>query len=77
MTYALYLCSKVKLQTHKLIYLKFLLIEDLIENFTSKLTKKAYIKDTLKNVEIGTVILYNTYIDKLKIKIYDATLDYF
>ena len=80
MTYALYLCSKVKLQTHKLIYLKFLLIEDLVENFTSKLTKKAYIKDTLKNVEIGTVILYNTYIDKLKIKIYDAAcnqIDYF
>ena len=75
MTYALSLCSKMKFSDHKLIYLKFLLIEDLMEYFVLKLTKKAYIKDTLKNIEIGSVIIYNTYLDKLKIKIYDAACD--
>ena len=80
MTYVLSLCSKMKFSNHKLIYLKFLLIEDLMEYFILKLTKKAYIKDTLKNVEIGSVILYNIYLDKLKVKIYDAAcnqIDYF
>ena len=80
MTYALSLCSKMKFSNHKLLYLKFLLIEDLMEYFVLKLTKKAYIKDTLKNIEIGSVIIYNTYLDKLKLKIYDAAcnqIDYF
>ena len=80
MTYSLLLCSKSKFNSHKLMYLKFLLIEDLIEYFILKLTKKAYIKDTLKNIEIGSVIIYNTLVDKLKIKIYDAScsqIEYF
>ena len=80
MTYSLSLCSKSKFNSHKLIYLKFLLIEDLIEYFILKLTKKAYIKDTLKNIEIGSVIIYNTLVDKLKLKIYDAAcsqIEYF
>ena len=80
MTYSLSLCSKSKFNSHKLIYLKFLLIEDLIEYFILKLIKKAYIKDTLKNIEIGSVIIYNTLVDKLKLKIYDAAcsqIEYF
>ena len=80
MTYALSLCSKIKLHNHKLKYLKYLLIEDLIEYFLLKLTKKAYVKDTLKNIEFGSVIIYNSYINKIKLKIYDAAcsqIDYF
>ena len=80
MIYALYLCTKIKLHSHKLLYLEYLLIEDLVEYFILKLTKKAYVKDTLKNIEIGSVIIYNSYLEKLKIKIYDAAvsqIDYF
>ena len=80
MTYALSLCTKIKINNHKLLYLKYLLIEDIVEYFKLKITKKAYVKDTLKNIEIGSVIIYNSCIEKFKIKIYDAAcnqIDYF
>ena len=78
-TYAIYLCSKLKTKSHKDLYYKYLLMEDIKEHLTSKLTKNTF-KQSIKHFEIGSVILYYLYIDLFKIKIYDSLnnqIDYF
>ena len=78
-TYAMSLCSKLKNETHRLLYYKYLLTEDIKEYLIFKLNKNTN-KESIKHVQIGSVILYNLYIYLFKIKIYDAIcnqIDYF
>ena len=77
--YAMSLCSKVKNEGHKLLYYKYLLTEEIKEFLIYKLNKNTN-KESIKHVQIGSVILYNLYIYLFKIKIYDAIcnqIDYF
>ena len=76
---AMLLCSKLKSETHKDLYYKYLLTKDIKDYLIEKL-KKYTKKESIKHVEIGSVILYNLYIDLFKIKIYDglcSQIDYF
>ena len=78
-SYAMYLCSKIKTRGIKSLYYKYLLTEDIKEYLIFKLKKNSN-KESIKHVQIGSVILYYLYIDLFKIKIYDATtnqIDYF
>ena len=77
--YSMLLCSKLKTENHKDCYYKYLLIRDIKEYLIYKLKKNPK-KETVKHVEIGSVILYNLYFDLFKIKIYDglcSQIDYF
>ena len=77
--YAMYLCSKLKLIKHKDLYYKYLLSEDIKDFLIFKLNKNAN-KDSIKHVQISSVILYYLYTDLFKIKIYDGLtnqIDYF
>ena len=65
------LCSKLKNTNHKCSYYKYLLIEDIKKYLIYKLNKNAN-KESIKHVQIGSVILYYLYIYLFKIKIYDA-----
>ena len=79
-SYAFYLCTKIKVSSHKLSYLKFVLMEDLKDYLMAKLSKNTNNKETIKYVQLGSVISYNCLIDSFKLKIYDATsnqIDYF
>ena len=78
-TYAMLLCSKLKTESHKDLYYKYLLMEDIKDYLIFKLNKNTN-KESIKHVEIGSVILYYLYIDLFKIKIYDglnSQIDYF
>ena len=77
-TYALYLCSKIKSSTHLGSFHKFLLSENIKKYLTYKL-KNLY-KQSIKHVQIGSIILYHLYNNLFRIKIYDGTcsqIDYF
>ena len=76
---AIWICTKIKSCTHVQAFYKYVLMEEIKEYLISKLTKSTNIV-SLKNVQIGSVILYNQYVDLFKIKIYDATciqIEYF
>ena len=78
-TFAIYLLSKLKNNNHTQLYHKYVLMEKIKDYLNSKINKKSY-KITINNVQIGSVILYNQYMDLFKLKIYDATcnqIDYF
>ena len=70
-TFAMFLCSKLKNGGHKSLYYKYLLIEDIKEYLIYKLNKNSN-KESIKHVQIGSVILYYLYIYLFKLKIYDA-----
>jgi hypothetical protein len=73
------LCSKLKTEGHRGLYYKFLLTEDIKKHLIFKIKKNSQ-KETIKHVQIGSVILYYLYTELFKIKIYDATsnqIDYF
>ena len=77
-TFAILLCSKLKGLSHKGLYYKYLLSEEIKENLIIKLNNPK--KDSIKHVQIGSIILYYLYIDLFKMKIYDAMtnqIDYF
>ena len=77
-TYALYLCSKIKNSSHLGSFHKFLLSENIKRFLTYKL-KNLY-KQSIKHVQVGSIILYDLYNNLFRIKIYDATcnqIDYF
>ena len=67
-TYAILLSSRIKVSGIRLYY-KYLLTEDIREYLSNKLNNN---KDSIKNVQIGSIILYYLYIDLLKLKIYDG-----
>ena len=78
-TYAIFLLSEMKVKTHKQLYYKFLLMEQIKDYLISKITYSSN-KESIKHVEIGSVILYNIYCNLFRLKIYDATsiqIDYF
>ena len=78
-TYAISLCSKLKLSSHKHLYFKYVLMEEIKDYLVNKLSKSNN-KESIKHVQICSVILYNIYMDLFKIKIYDAAcnqIDYF
>ena len=70
-SYAMLLCSKLKSEDNKGSYYKYLLAEDIKDYLIFKLNKNSN-KESIKHVQIGSVILYNLYIYLFKIKIYDA-----
>ena len=74
--YAIWLCSKIKTCTHLQSYYKFSILEE-IKDYLINLLNKNQNKDSLNHIEITSVILYNQYIDLLKMKIYDATCSQF
>ena len=78
-SYAMFLCSKLKSIGIKNLYYKYLLMEDIKEYLISDLNKKSN-KESIKHAQLGNVILYYLYIDLFKLKIYDAInnqIDYF
>ena len=78
-TYAIFLCSKVKSESHLNLYFKYLLAEDIKEYLTNKLNSLAD-NDSVEHIQIGSPILYYLFMDLFKIKIYDAIckqIDYF
>ena len=77
--YAIYLLSEMKVKTHRQLYYKYLLMEQIKEHLISKIIYSSN-KESIKHVEIGSVILYNIYCNLFRLKIYDATsiqIDYF
>ena len=58
----------MKNEGHKLLYYKYLLTEEIKEFLIYKLNKNTN-KESIKHVQIGSVILYNLYIYLFKIKI--------
>jgi len=77
-TYAILLCSKIKASSHIGLYYKYLLSEDIKEYLSYKLDNGQ--KDKIKNIQVGSIILYYLYTDIFKMRIYDAVcnrIDYF
>jgi hypothetical protein len=77
-TYAILLCSKIRASSHIGLYYKYLISEDIKEYLTYKLDNGQ--KDKIKNIQIGSIILYYLYTDIFKMRIYDAVcnrIDYF
>ena len=70
-TYAGFLLSKLKTNNHSQLYHKFVLVEDIKEYLTNKLTEKNYGK-SINHIQVGSVILYYQYMDIFKLKIYDG-----
>ena len=78
-TYAIFLISKLKNNSHIQLYHKFVLMEKIKDYLIFKLNKKSF-KNSINNVQIGSVILYYQYLDLFKLKIYEATsnqIEYF
>ena len=78
-TLAINFCSKVSVNNHKFLYLKFILMEEIKDYLVFKITK-ATDTDSMSHLEISSMILYYIYSDLFKIKIYDAAcsqIDYF
>ena len=78
-TYAIELCSSLTVEGYKHLYFKYMLMEGIKEYLVNKIDKSND-RTSVKHVQIGSVILYNIYIDMFKVKIYDATtnqIDYF
>ena len=78
-SYAMLLCSRLKSKGHKSLYYKYLLTEDIKHYLIFKLNKKSN-KESIRHVQLSSVILYYLYIDLFKMKIYDAVcnqIDYF
>ena len=77
--YAIQLCSQLKVEQYKHLYFKYMLMEAIKEYLVNKISKSTN-TESVKHVQIGSVILYNIYNDMFKIKIYEATsnqIDYF
>jgi len=78
-TYAVYLCSKIKAVSHKQMYLKYLLMEDIKAYMINKLSKSNN-KESIKHIQLGSAILYDIYINLFKEKILESAtfqIDYF
>ena len=61
-TFAVSLCSKFKVLSHKHLYFKYILMEEIKDYMVNKLSKSNN-KESIKHVQIGSVILYNIYMD--------------
>ena len=77
--YAIQLCSQLKVENYKHLYFKYMLMEAVKEYLVNKISKSTN-TESVKHVQIGSVILYNIYNDMFKIKIFEATsnqIEYF
>ena len=77
-SYAISLCSKIKASDHIGLYYKYLLSEDIKEFLSDKINDLK--KDSIKHIQIGSVILYYLYNDIFRMRIYDAVcnrIEYF
>ena len=74
--YAIWLCTKIKTCTHLQSYYKFCILEE-IKEYLIKISYKNPNKKSINHIQISSVILYNKYTDLLKIKIYEATNNYY
>ena len=77
--YAIQLCSQLKVDGWQHLYFKFMLMEAIKEYLVNKISKSTN-TESIKHVQIGSVILYNIYNDMFKIKIFEATtnqIEYF
>ena len=77
-TYAISLCSKIKGANHIGLYFKYILSEDIKDLLTYKINESK--RHKIKNIQVGSIILYYLYIDIFKMRIYDAVcnrIDYF
>jgi hypothetical protein len=78
-TYAIYLCSEIKAKTHRQLYYKYLLMEQIKEYLINKIVYSSN-QESIKHIELGNIILYNVYCNLFRLKIYDATslqIEYF
>ena len=78
-TYAISLCSQIKVSGIKTMYLKYLLMEK-IKIHQLKHLSTDISKESISRIQIGSLIVYYNYIDNFKIKIYDAVtsqIEYF
>ena len=78
-TFAIFICSKSKLTKHINLYYKYLLSEDIKEQVLYEISKKMN-NESIKYIEVGSIILYNLYKELFNLKIYDAIsnqIDYF
>ena len=78
-TLAINFCSKISVNSHKFLYLKFILMEEIKDFLVFKITK-ATDMDSMSHMQISSMILYYLYEELFKIKIYDAIcsqIDYF
>ena len=78
-TYAIQLCSQLKVDNYKHLYFKYMLMEAIKEYLVNKISKSTN-TESVKHVQIGSVILYNIYNDMFKLKIFEATsnqIEYF
>ena len=78
-TYASLLCSQIKVSENKIMYLKYLFMEKNKKYQMHKLLQTGK-NESINHVELGSVIVYNNYLDTFKLKIYDAAciqIDYF
>ena len=71
-SYAIHLCSRYKSKIHKCLYYKYVLTEDIKEFLIFKLNKKSLNSNSIKHIQLSSIILYYLYIDLLKIKIFDS-----
>ena len=69
--YTIYLLSKIKAISHKHLYFKYLLMEEVSSYMINKLSKSNN-KESIKHIQLGSVILYNIYIDLFKLKIFES-----
>ena len=79
-TYVISICTKIKFTGYKYLYLKYLLMEDIKDFLIDKITKNYKTKESIKHIQVTSVILFNYYLDQMKLKIYDAAcvqIDYF
>ena len=64
---AMYLCSRTKC-SDRIVYFKYILLEEIKDYLSTKLnsTDNNKNKETIKTIQIGSVILYNIYCDNFK-----------
>jgi len=74
--YAIWLCTKIKTCTKLQSYYKFCILEE-IKEYLINISYKNPNKKSINHIQISSVILYSKYTDLLKIKIYEATSNYF
>ncbi len=67
-TYAIELCSSYSVEGYKHLYFKYMLMEGIKEHLVNKISKNNK-PESIRHVQISSVILYNIYIDMFKIKI--------
>ena len=70
---AISICTKNKVIGYLNHYNKFCLMEDIKQCLTKSFNSELKSNDSIRHIDIGSVILYTKLIDILKIKIYDAT----